>query len=353
MDKMNKTNKAPQTDKTYKTNKATQTDKTYKPSQQGKTDKAFKPSRRDKADKSGQTGCRGKAKPLRSLRTFNIRLCRHLYINIWFLPVLLCAVLGDYLNLFAAAYICALCHELAHVGCARALGVPISSVTVYPFGVAARLKSGYIRSSAKEFAVAFAGPFASLLLFWISCAAGSVCRAEIFFRSADINLAICIINLVPALPLDGGRMLKSILTSYFGIIRAYNFMLRLSRTAIVILLTAAAVLFFVSGFNFSLILIAAFLLQNLCAEQEAITVITLKEILSTKNKLSDFTLPSRTLCADSSRPAREILRYLTYDSYCTVNVMGENSEIIKTLTETQILSALTESGIRTRYRDIV
>lgn len=332
MDKTYKTNRTPQTDKAYKTNKAPQTDKAFKPSQPGKADKI---------------------KPRRSLRTFNIRLCRHLYINIWFLPVLLCAVLGDYPDLFAAAYICAFCHELAHVGCARALGVPISSVTVYPFGVAARLKSGYIRSSAKEFAVAFAGPFASLLLFWISCAAGSVCHAEIFFRSADINLAICIINLVPALPLDGGRMLKSVLTSYFGIIRAYNFMLRLSRTAIVILLAAAAVLFFVSGFNFSLILIAAFLLQNLCAEQEAITVITLKEILSTKNKLSDFTLPSRTLCADSSRPAREILRYLTYDSYCTVNVMGENSEIIKTLTETQILSALTKSGIRTRYRDIV
>ena len=164
---------------------------------------------------------------------------------------------------------------------------------------------------------------------------------------------MCIINLIPALPLDGGRLLKSVLTPRLGIIRAYNLMLRLSRIAVFILLFAAILIFFIYDFNFSLILISAFLLQNLCSEQKAVTVITLKEILGSKDKLTEASHTRvKVLCVSDRLPARTILSKLSYDCFYVIHITDSSCRIIKTVTETEVLSKLTEKNIRIKYADV-
>ena len=140
-------------------------------------------------------------------KIFEIPLGKHLRINIWLIFVIVCSVLGKYWDMFVFAYISAALHELTHILCARALGVSVSNVTLYPFGISARLESGYIRSSEKEFLIALSGPAFSMAMFW-TCTALSRFQTDINLKFiADTNLAICIINLIPALPLDGGRIL--------------------------------------------------------------------------------------------------------------------------------------------------
>lgn len=286
-------------------------------------------------------------------KNFNIKLGSFFSINFWTIPVILCSVRGGYFSRFAAAYAIALFHEFSHIFCARRMRVPISGICVYPFGVAARLRRGYIQSSAAEFFIAFAGPFSNAVLFWVLCALNHFYPSELLLYCMDINLAMCAVNLIPSLPLDGGRMFKSILTPRLGIIRAYNFAIKISRAAIIALIAAAAYILFVSNFNFSLVLIAAFLLQNLCSESQTLSVITVKEVLNSHAKPREREQSVRVLCADQNLPARSILRYLTYDYFYIICVTDENSEIIGQLTESQIFSALSEKGVRTLYRDIL
>ena len=178
-------------------------------------------------------------------------------------------------------------------------------------------------------------------------------QLEFYKFGADINLCLCLVNLIPILPLDGGRMLKSLLTARFGIIRAYNFAIKLSKVLIILLIICAGIVFFIADFNFSLILISAFLLQNLCSEQQAVSTVTLREILQSTEKAENcHSLPVKTLCVKESRAASGILRHLSYDCFYIVHTLDKKSRIINTLTETQILAALTEKGIRTRYGDI-
>ena len=151
-------------------------------------------------------------KKLHFQRIFDISVGKKIKINIWILPIVLSAFLGGYINLFCAAYISAMFHELAHILCATLLNVTIDKVSVYPFGISARLKSGYIQSSEKEFYIAIAGPFCSLMLFWLSSYLYSLFGQAVFLYAADTNLALCLVNLIPALPLDGGRIFKAILT---------------------------------------------------------------------------------------------------------------------------------------------
>lgn len=122
--------------------------------------------------------------------------------------------LAGVLGLFASVVL----HEFGHAMMARQVGISIRGITLFFFGGVAEMDSEP-PSPIAEFLVAIAGPAVSFLLaigcfltyglFWgvaISPAALGVIE-----YLGLINLALLIFNLVPAFPLDGGRVLRSIL----------------------------------------------------------------------------------------------------------------------------------------------
>jgi len=109
-----------------------------------------------------------------------------------------------------------LAHELAHSLVAKAEGIPIHSITLFVFGGVSRMSKEPERPGT-EFRVAWAGPATSLVIggiFW-----------AIHFATLDVNepvMALCgwlgwiniflaAFNLIPGFPLDGGRVLRSIM----------------------------------------------------------------------------------------------------------------------------------------------
>ena len=126
---------------------------------------------------------------------------------------LMMALLGMF-GLFASL----LLHELAHSVVARYVGVPIKSITLFIFGGMAEL--GEEPSSAgDEFWIALAGPVMSLCLAFVCWAfaqaawlvSSSQAVVEVISYLALINLVLAMFNMVPAFPLDGGRMLRAYL----------------------------------------------------------------------------------------------------------------------------------------------
>lgn len=87
-----------------------------------------------------------------------------LSIHLLLLPLCFAAAVFRYFPVFAVSWGSALLHETAHIGTARALGVPIRGIGLFPFGVCARLKDPIIKSPAKEIVIALAGPLCSLFL---------------------------------------------------------------------------------------------------------------------------------------------------------------------------------------------
>lgn len=282
-----------------------------------------------------------------------ISIGKHFSISICIVPVLFFAVKGQYLSLLLTAYLCAALHELSHILCAWLLGVKISKVSIYPFGISARLGCDYIKSCEKEFAIAFAGPFMSLVLFWLFSFMQDFFESPLLKAAADSNLALCAINLVPALPLDGGRMLKAMLTSKYGILRAYNFMQRISRFFVIVLAALGIVIFFICDFNFSLVLISAFLFQSLAFEQNSLLITNLKEILAERQKPdTSAILRTKAICFKESQSASLILKVLSYDCFYIVHVLDRDFSVSKTLSEVQVVDAISKNGMRLRFKDI-
>jgi Zn-dependent protease/CBS domain-containing protein len=125
-------------------------------------------------------------------------------------------------------FVSVLIHEMAHSLVANARGLPVHSITLFIFGGASNIE-GEPEKPRVEFAIAVVGPLASLVLagiFWgfYQLVEGSFSPlAAMLFYLALINALLAGFNLLPGFPLDGGRVLRSILWGTTGnLVKATN-----------------------------------------------------------------------------------------------------------------------------------
>ncbi len=156
-------------------------------------------------------------------------------------------------------------HELAHLLAARLAGVKIAEIQLLPFGGSAKMENPYRIPPARLVAVALAGPAANLVLI-VLCAAltqWGLVQASSAKALFQMNLTLMLFNLLPALPLDGGRALYALLQHPLGEIRALRLGIWLGRALAAALIAVAVLLGIRSGrWNLTLILAAVFLLAS-------------------------------------------------------------------------------------------
>ena len=112
-------------------------------------------------------------------------------------------------------YMSLLAHELAHALVARRRGVKVEGITLWLFGGVSRLE-GDPGSARAEALIAGVGPLTSFAVAVIAlgfafATQGSALLSLLFSWLAIVNVSLGLFNLIPAFPLDGGRLLSSIL----------------------------------------------------------------------------------------------------------------------------------------------
>jgi Zn-dependent protease/CBS domain-containing protein len=123
-----------------------------------------------------------------------------------------------------AFFLSILLHELGHAVVALRHGVAIRSITLFIFGGVSLMEKD-APDGDTEFKIAVVGPVVSLALagtFWLASSAtvlGPSARAVALYL-AQINLVLALFNLVPAFPLDGGRILRGFLWRSTGKLQA-------------------------------------------------------------------------------------------------------------------------------------
>ena len=190
---------------------------------------------------------------------------------------------GTYLAMAMIAALLFFCslllHELGHALRARREGMEIDGITLWLFGGVAQFK-GMFPSAAAEFRIAIAGPLVSLAL-GLTFALGALWIA--FPESVDgviawlgyINLVLLVFNMVPALPLDGGRVLRSALWYARGSFAWATHVAATIGRGFGFLMIAAGLFLFIFESSFSgawLAFIGWFLLQAAAAEVRYLAV---------------------------------------------------------------------------------
>ena len=249
-------------------------------------------------------------------------------------------------------FACVIFHELGHALTARQFGVRTRDITLLPIGGLARLERMPDKPS-QELSVALAGPAVNVLiaagLYGVLRLLGS--RPELdqldwvggnfLNKVMAVNLWLAGFNMLPAFPMDGGRVLRSLLASRMDFARATRIAARVGQ--------GMALLFGLLGLfsNPFLVFIALFIWMG--AEQEAAMVqvkTSLGGIPVAQAMLTDF----RTVQPEDplSIAVDHILAGWQQDFPV---VFGEH--VLGVLTREDLLRALAQQGVEVRVRDVM
>ena len=146
-----------------------------------------------------------------------------------------------------------LLHELGHALVARKLRVHVTGIELGFLGGAAKME-GMPRNPNHEIAIAAAGPAVSLALAGLGLGLGALTQLTIVSTIGWINLALAIFNLIPALPMDGGRILRAALAKKLSFVRATEISVQVARVVAV-----GFGIWALAGGPFQLLILAPFL----------------------------------------------------------------------------------------------
>jgi Zn-dependent protease len=251
--------------------------------------------------------------------------------------------------LMAALFACVVLHEMGHSLVARRFGIPVREIILLPIGGVALLGKNP-KKPIEELLIAIAGPAVNVV---IAAVLGVVLFSQGLFAGGDVaqkvlgkpslatallmlfasNVMLVLFNLVPAFPMDGGRILRALLAMSMGFPKATRVAAGLGQ----ILAAVAGVAAIVSG-NIMLALVALFVFFGASGERAAEEA---RAILSTLRLADAYNKYALTLA-----PGDQISRVIDYlmTSYQPDFAVLHGGRLLGVVTRDAVLASLAKDG---------
>jgi Zn-dependent protease len=150
-----------------------------------------------------------------------------------------------YVGLLFSVFFCVLLHEFGHALTARAFGIGTQDITLYPIGGVARLQR-MSENPFEELLIAVAGPAVNVViatgLILLLNVVGAMSPEWLLTLPAQflqglmmVNIGLVVFNMIPAFPMDGGRVLRALLSMGLGHLTATRIAVAVSTVALLVL----------------------------------------------------------------------------------------------------------------------
>lgn len=273
-----------------------------------------------------------------------IRLNPFFLLLLFFLGIF--DLLIEALILFATVFL----HECAHAYVARKSGLIVTEIELLPFGGVAKIDDFVELNPTTEMRVAIAGPIANaVVVAGLMSLAGTAIFAhhttELLLKA---NVWIGSFNLLPALPLDGGRVLRAVLVGKMGFRRATEVAARIGKVIAVMMAVGGVVLLYVGLVNASLIVVAAFVFMAAKKEESVATYVLLAHLA---RKQFDWRgsrcLSINHLAAKEGAVLKEVIAHIVPARFHIVWIIDERGHVTRVVAEGELIEAVFERGTDT------
>ncbi len=290
-----------------------------------------------------------------SLGLMNLEIGKVAGVSIRIHPgFLLLLVISAFLGLLPQvimAFALVLGHETAHLFVAKAYGFRVHSLELFPFGGAVTCNDVFEGRKVEETLMALAGPvFNIILLFcgqalrWQGIWSGVL--AEDFIR---FNLLLAAFNLLPVLPLDGGRMMRALFTDVFGFIKITKVLAWAGKTVGLIFFMTGIIYIIIMGLNGEILVLIAFGGFFWVAGNKEIAAARLTFLRQLTRKKEELVrrglMKSKLITVCQNTALIRVIEKLTPDSYAFIILPDQNYRIGGSLSETEILDGMLREGI--------
>jgi Zn-dependent protease/CBS domain-containing protein len=257
-------------------------------------------------------------------------------------------------------FVCVVLHEFGHSLVAQRLGIETKDITLLPIGGVARLKSLPERPM-DEVKIAVAGPLVNVVLapifFGVALLLGGglstqtnilegvQSAGQVFAYLGFINVALVVFNMIPAFPMDGGRVLRGLLASRLGSVRATDI-----SSAVGQFFALAFFLIGLLGGNFLLALVAVFIFfgangeAEMVRQRELMRGLLVSDVMGTRPRLETVT-PYHTF--------GQVLDSVIHGYQDDFPVVDESGNLVGMLTRNEIMAAAHSPDRYSSVRDVM
>lgn len=231
-------------------------------------------------------------------------------------------------TLLLAYLIALLLHEAGHYFIARRFRLPVSLLEITPFGGAMQIDLAEGLSPGKSFLLSSGGIIANAALLLCSLFCLFTPLFSVFMLSFTLaNLSMLLINLLPFLPLDGGRMLLALLSCKLERPPAFRLLLILGRVAALFMIVYPLSIAIAQGeYHFSLLVLGCYLLYASALEEKHTSSRYLAALISRRLKFERGTaLSVQHLCVPSDLSLHALLPQLAPNAYHLVEIVDPAS----------------------------
>ncbi len=274
-------------------------------------------------------------------------------LNLFFLLLLFYALFGHFLWLVLRLFAVVLLHELGHAVVAYRLGYRIESIELYPFGGVARITGKHVGWSPRdEVLISISGPLVNLVLALSTILVmilGKLSRemAEPFI---EMNFTLLFFNLLPALPLDGGRIARAGLSLSRGYEAATEALTRMSLALSTLLIVFGGVALWLGYPEAGMLILGVFLLVSAISLRRQ-NRYDLLRFLDHKRRDSSDTKVLRTLIIDKNTEIGKVASQFVPEAYHVIYLKDKHeltNDGISTgplIEEKEVLAAIFDGGM--------
>ena len=236
-------------------------------------------------------------------------------------------------------------HELIHLWAARILGYSGFSIDILPIGTRVSLKDLDEATPKDDIIISISGPLGNFFIAFISYILSFFIDIGCINQFIEYNIVIGIFNLIPAFPLDGGRILRSILNFKFIYKKANKIALSIS----IIIGYIFGAIFFITlsmgSINIDFLFFSIFILMVSYREKRRIAYIIMGYIVKKKEKLiRRGYLENKSISVYYKLNILQLIELIDKNKYNEFIVLDENMNMLGILYEEDILNTIKNLG---------
>jgi len=262
-------------------------------------------------------------------------------VSKYFIPYVIFLIIIGYKGQLVYAFFIVFVHEMVHYITARHFGFLGFDIEFIAVGAVLKFRDLDDATPKEDLFISVSGPMSNIALAVIFYFLYKIFPSNNFYMLFAGNLSIGLFNLIPAFPLDGGRILRDLLNLRLTYKRS-NKIVMISSIIIGILLMFLYIFMFLKGStNFNLGIIGLFIIISALKENERVSYIIMGDIIKKKYKFTQKGyIENKNTSVYYKKDLLCVMGLFDKNKYNIFTVLDEEMKVMDILYEEEIISAL-------------